>query len=109
MRLAVLERATIQETRPANPANRIAAGLTGRPYLSYSQITLFQKCPLRWYFEYVEGLPAELVGSSLVFGGAIHAAIERLYGRIIAGQPAPPVHAQSHRGLLHSRRRNIRV
>ena len=80
MRLPVLT-----DQRP----NSIAADLTGRDYISYSQLKLFQTCPLRWYFEYVEGLPPEVVGSSLVFGGAIHAAIEHFYRAQMAGDPPP--------------------
>ena len=76
---------------PPQRPNAIAADLTGRDYISYSQLKLFQTCPLRWYFEYVEGLPPEVVGSSLVFGGGIHAAIERFYRARLAGDPPPAI------------------
>ncbi|HKQ50405.1 MAG TPA: PD-(D/E)XK nuclease family protein [Phycisphaerae bacterium] len=79
MRLAVLD----------NPANLIAHGMTGRNYLSLSQVTTYQTCPLRWYFQYVAQLPHEQVGASLVLGGAIHSAIEAYYQAELAGEPVP--------------------
>jgi ATP-dependent helicase/DNAse subunit B len=64
-------------TRPPRTSpNEIASQLTGRDYLSYSAIAAYQKCPLRYFFQYVADLAPEFVPSSLVFGGAVHAAIE---------------------------------
>ena len=59
----------------ADPDSR-AARLIGRDYLSYSSISTYQTCPLRFYFRYVLELPETPVSSSLAFGGAVHAAIE---------------------------------
>jgi len=73
---------------PANP-NQIAEALTGRNYTSFSAITTYQACPLRYFFRYVEGLPEETVGSSLVFGGAIHSALEAHFRELLAGNSAP--------------------
>ena len=39
---------------PLRP-NEQARQLTGRDYLSYSAISTYQKCPLRYYFIYVAG------------------------------------------------------
>lgn len=75
----------------ANPANRIAKELTGRDYLSHSQITTYQACPLKWYFAYVAGIPPEFVASSLVFGSAIHTAIEQHNRSMLTGDPRPSV------------------
>ena len=72
-------------------AGDVAVELTGRDYLSYSAVTTFQSCPLRYYFRYVLGLPEPIVSSSLVFGSAIHAAIETHYREQIQGKPAPPL------------------
>ena len=69
--------------------NAIAEQLTGRSYISHSSITTYATCPLRHYFRYVEGLAEETVSSSLVFGGAIHAAIELHFNELLAGNPAP--------------------
>ena len=62
-----------------------------RDYLSFSAIRLYQQCPLRYFFRYIAGLPEETVGASLVFGSAIHRAIEHHFRRLLEGQPAPAI------------------
>jgi RecB family exonuclease len=69
----------------------MALALTGRGYVSYSALATYQQCPLRYYFRYVEGLPEETVSASLVFGGAIHAAVEHHFRELLAGSPPPPL------------------
>jgi CRISPR/Cas system-associated exonuclease Cas4 (RecB family) len=69
--------------------NDIAERLTGRDYISYSGISTFQSCPLKWYFRYFQGLPEDTVSSSLIFGGAIHQAAEFHFRELLAGNPAP--------------------
>jgi putative RecB family exonuclease len=69
----------------------VAEHLTGRKYLSYSSISLFQACPLRWFFKNVAGLPEETVAASLVFGSAIHSALQRHFEALMAGNPPPPL------------------
>ncbi len=66
-------------------ANRVAQQITGRPYLSHSQITLMRTCPRRFAFTYVENRPRDYLPVSLVFGGAIHAAFERCFRDQLAG------------------------
>jgi RecB family exonuclease len=61
----------------------------GRDYLSFSAISLFQQCPLRYMFRYLLGLPEEVVSASLVFGGAIHAAVQFHFEQLLAGGTAP--------------------
>lgn len=80
-----------QATLEANPVNAVAEVLTGRDYISLTQVKTFQQCPLRWHFDYVEQLPRERVSSSLVFGGAIHAAIEHHFRALLTGEPTLPV------------------
>lgn len=58
------------------PPNRAAERLTGRSYLSHSQISLMRSCPRRFAFQYVDRVPADFVPSSLIFGGSIHSALE---------------------------------
>jgi CRISPR/Cas system-associated exonuclease Cas4 (RecB family) len=58
------------------PPNRLALKITGRPYLSYSQLSLMRSCPQKFAFTYVEKTPADFIPVSLILGGAIHAAIE---------------------------------
>ena len=69
----------------------LAERLTGRDYLSWSSLSTFQACPLKWYFHYVLGLREERVGSSLVFGGAIHRALEFHFRELLAGSSPPEV------------------
>ena len=74
-----------------NPANEIARALTGRDYISWSAISTFRSCPLKYWFRYVAGLPEESVSSALVFGTGIHAAIEDFYRAELAGEAKPDV------------------
>ena len=60
-----------------------------RDCLSYSAVRTFQMCPLKYRFRYVDGLPEELVSSSLVFGSAIHAALEFFFSQQMAGEELP--------------------
>jgi len=62
------------------PPNKLAMQITGRPYLSHSQLYLMRACPRKFAFQYVENARADFVPSSLIFGGSIHAALE-LYFR----------------------------
>ena len=70
-------------------ANALARSMTGRDYVSFSAISTFCQCPLKYAFRYIEGLPEETVSSSLVFGRAIHAAAEHHFNELMAGAPAP--------------------
>jgi putative RecB family exonuclease len=69
--------------------NQVAERLMGRDHISYSAISTFQACPLRFYFRYVLDLPEEFVSASLVFGSAIHAALEFHFLELIEGKKAP--------------------
>jgi putative RecB family exonuclease len=60
-----------------------------RDYLSYSAVRTFQACPLRYRFRYIDGLPEDSVSSSLVFGSAIHAAVEFFFTQQLAGEEEP--------------------
>jgi putative RecB family exonuclease len=61
---------------PITDATAIAERLTGRSYLSWSAVTTFIKCPLKYQYRYVDQFPEEYVSYSLIFGSAIHAALE---------------------------------
>ena len=78
------------ETQFRNPTD-IALQLTGRDYISHAQISTYQRCPLQFFFRYVAGLEPEFVSSSLVFGGAIHAAIESHMQSVMEGAEPPPL------------------
>lgn len=73
---------------PIAPAER-AERLTGRPSLSFSSISTFQACPLKWMYRYRLGLPEETKSASLVFGSAIHAALQRHFEALLA-EGTPP-------------------
>jgi len=60
-----------------------------RDYFSFSAVTTYQQCPLRYYFKYVEGLPETFVSTSLVLGGAIHAAVEFHFNQLMSGGDPP--------------------
>ena len=70
-------------------ANAIAEALTGRDYISFSAISTYCQCPLKYSFKYVEGLPEETVSSSLVFGRAVHAAAEHHFNELMCGGSPP--------------------
>lgn len=68
--------------------------LTGRRnYLSYSAMRTFQSCPLKYRFRYIDGLPESCTSSSLVFGSAIHAAIEAYFHALLVGNSLPDLDA----------------
>jgi putative RecB family exonuclease len=46
-----------------------------RPHWSYSSISQYLTCPLRYYFQRILCLPQPTVGSSLVLGSAVHAGL----------------------------------
>ena len=63
----------------AYDATAIAERLTGRSYLSWSAISTFLKCPLKYSYHYLEQFPEEIVSSNLIFGSAIHTAVEAFF------------------------------
>ena len=73
--------------------NAVAERLTGRDYVSFSALTTYRQCPLRYFFKYVVGLPEEIVSANLVFGGAIHRAAEFHFRELLAGNPRPNLDA----------------
>lgn len=64
-----------------------------RDYLSYSAMRTFQSCPLKYRFRYIDGLPERCTSSSLVFGSAIHGAIEAYFHALLVGNPLPDMDA----------------
>lgn len=67
------------------PANVQAQALTGRPYLSFSQISLMRACPRKFSLHYIEHASPDFIPASLIFGSAIHAAVEMHFRAILAG------------------------
>jgi putative RecB family exonuclease len=81
----------VMEPRGTNPANEVARKITGRDYISWSALSTFRTCPLKYKFRYVDGLPDESVSSALVFGTGIHTAVEQHYQAILSGEEKPDV------------------
>ena len=61
------------------------------PHLSWSKIQLYLTCPRQFAYSYLEQAPQERVSASLVFGGAIHRAVETVHEARLAGLPLPTV------------------
>lgn len=78
---------------PMLPPGRPPARDKPRDYLSYSAVTTYQSCPLRYYFRYVAGLPERTISASLVFGSAIHRAAEYHFTELLIGNEPPPLAA----------------
>jgi putative RecB family exonuclease len=57
-----------------------------RPHWSYSAISQYLACPLRYYFQRVIGLPAATVSSGLVLGSAVHHALAEYHRDLQASQ-----------------------
>lgn len=72
-----------------SPAQKTPTLKVERDYISFSAISTYQQCPLKYYFKYVEQLPEETVSASLVLGGAIHSAAEHHFNELMTGNPAP--------------------
>ncbi len=60
-----------------------------RDYLSYSAVRTFQSCPLKYRFRYVDGLEEDRVSANLMFGSAIHAAVEFYFTEQLGGAAQP--------------------
>ncbi len=73
---------------PPSPTGRPARDSpTQRDYLSFSALSTYRSCPLKFFFRYIAGLPEETVSSSLVFGAAIHRGLEEHFRELLAGNP----------------------
>jgi len=84
---------TPEKPASTNPANEVAKRLTGRDYISWSALSTFRTCPLKYKFRYIDSLPEESVSSALVFGTGIHSAVEQHYQAHLAGDPKPDLDA----------------
>ncbi len=82
---------TPEKPASTNPANEVAKKLTGRDYISWSALSTFRTCPLKYRFRYVDGLPEESVSSALIFGTGIHSAVEQHFQAALSGEEQPDV------------------
>jgi PD-(D/E)XK nuclease superfamily len=60
-----------------------------RDHISFSSISLYQTCGLRYFFRYVERLPEPTVSASLLVGAGLHAGIEHHFREQLIGNPPP--------------------
>jgi ATP-dependent helicase/DNAse subunit B len=91
MSVITLQQASVR--RPPAASHALARATQDRDYLSFSAITTYRQCPLRYFFRYIAGLPEETASASLVFGGAIHRAIEHHFRELLAGNAPPNLEA----------------
>lgn len=73
----------------ANSPESKPALVTGRGFISWSQLSTFRQCPLRYRFRYLDRLEPEFVASSLLVGSSIHSAIELFHRRQLEGGEPP--------------------
>lgn len=59
-------------------------------HLSYSQISAYLACSLRYCYQYVELIPPGFTTSSLVFGRALHEAVAAYYQSLLEGDELRP-------------------
>lgn len=70
---------------PQRAPNQQAERITGRSYLSHSQLSCMRSCPRKFAFRYVENAPTDFIPSSLIFGGSIHSALELFFRARLEG------------------------
>lgn len=68
-----------EPTEALHGLNEQARVLTGRDYLSWSQITCMQRCPQQFLYRYIEPAEPAFVVQALKFGSCFHAALETFF------------------------------
>jgi putative RecB family exonuclease len=58
-------------------------------HISYTQISTYLACPLKYSFQYVEQVPWPFKPEGLIFGSAIHQALEHYYNGRKEGRDVP--------------------
>jgi RecB family exonuclease len=64
-------------------------GVAGRDFISWSQLSTFRQCPLKYQFRYLDKVEPEFVASSLLLGSSIHSAIEFHHRRQLEDAATP--------------------
>ena len=59
-------------------------------HLSYSQVSSYLMCPLRYKFRYIDQLSPEFISAPLAFGTAIHEAVGAFYHQHLLGEDLRP-------------------
>jgi len=80
-------RSTTLETQNAiQPGTGRADSAPAADHISYSALAAYRDCPLLYRFRYVDKLPELTVSAALLFGGAIHAALEHYFREKLTGR-----------------------
>ena len=80
---AVAGRASAPAPAPMRPPNRVAQQITGRTYVSHSQLSLMRACPFKFSMTYVQKARRDFQPVSLLYGSAMHTMVEHFYrGRL---------------------------
>lgn len=58
--------------------------------LSVSRVQTYLFCPLKYRFQYIDGIPAPWRPSALIFGTSVHAAVEWFHRQRLAGKSPTP-------------------
>lgn len=74
-------------------AKQHSASARSLDHLSWSGMQTYKQCPRRFHFRYIARVPEEQTGSALLYGGAIHRAVESVHEARIAGQEIPDAEA----------------
>ena len=86
---AVLERLARHEASPRDRAPTARPAPADRPlHLSYGQINDYLDCPARYRYAHVVRVPTP-VTHQMVYGRALHAAVQAIHRRQITGKPLP--------------------
>lgn len=64
---------------------------TSLDHLSWSGLNAYKQCPRRFKFRYIDKAPEERTASALLYGGAIHRAVERIHESRLSGEKVPSV------------------
>jgi putative RecB family exonuclease len=59
-------------------------------HLSYSQVSTYLTCPLRYKLHYVDLIPPAFTTAALVFGSSLHEAVAAYYQSRLEGDPIRP-------------------
>ena len=59
-------------------------------HLSYSQISTYLTCPLRYKLHYVDLIPPAFTTAALVFGSSLHESVAAYYQSRLEGDPIRP-------------------
>jgi putative RecB family exonuclease len=74
---------------PCTAAVAISAAAGAMPdHFSISAMGTFQTCPRQWRYKYLDRASPEFVPSSLLFGAAVHTALETIHRAVMNGSVA---------------------